>query len=206
MQKTLKHIIFLLLFIFSDGILLGVPNPSPNGTKRSHDISWIQYGFRIGYNFALDSKYSATDVLSQSQSAEFGGYIRLGKIIYGEIGLGYMFHKGTYDTQLIQNERIETRYLQIPLKVVGYLPLGEKFALTPNIGVIYQPLLKVTKNEIDYNRSTLTNQQFYFTGGLGLKIKFVTVDVAYRKAFCPFFSDKASKKNSFCNVSLGFQF
>lgn len=210
MQK--RFIISSLLIValwFCSISAFGKQPSKPSSYKNSwSEVNWYQYGFRVGLNFSLNSEYSATDQLDKMLSAEFQGFVRFGKIIYAEIGLGYMFQKGTYEVPFGDNlteERIETRYLQIPLKAVAYLPLSQKVAFTPNLGVIYQPLIQVTKNTIGYSKDNISKNPLLFTAGIGLKIHFVTVDVAYQKSFTSFFSDRTSTKPDFINVKLGFQ-
>ena len=208
MQKF--KLIFLLAIFFVMNCTTMLHATPPSDWKRlQNEASWIQYGFRLGVNISLDSKYSETDHLDKLLSAEFGAFSRFGKIVYSEIGFGYMFHKGTYMTAHVTSggyERIESRYLQIPMKAVAYLPVSQKIAFLPNLGVIYQPLVHVTKNDSGYNKSSITNHSFVLHAGLGLKIHFVTIDFAYRKNLTPFFKDRKSLKPSFMTIMIGFQF
>ncbi|MEG1555576.1 MAG: hypothetical protein RR356_02480 [Bacteroidales bacterium] len=200
-------------FAFESDSLLLRESAWPKYKPSAHD-SWYQYGFRLGFNFPLNRDYSKEDQLTKLFSGEFGVYFRAGKYVYGEIGMGYMFHKGTYYTEMDTNSSVvysgknivETRYLQIPIKAVGYIPFKKNFAFQPSIGIIYQPLIQVAKNNIGYTRDNITRHQFLFTGGVGFKLYFVTIDISYRQMLRNFFSDKPSNKPKYLNLQIGFQF
>lgn len=207
MRKLILLLHVFLVMNIVDVTSAVLPSPPSDWKRLQNETSWLQYGFRLGFNIALELKYSETDKLDKSLSAEFGAYARFGKIVYGEIGFGYMFQKGTFESQLLSaTERVETRYLQIPLKAVAFLPINKKIAFTPNVGLIYQPLIHVTKNGLDYNKSSIRNNSFAFVGGVGMKIHFITIDVAYRKNLTTFFKDRGSAKPSFFSIMIGFQF
>lgn len=174
---------------------------------------WYQVGFKIGANMPVVRDYSIDgDYLQGLGSADFNAFFRAGKYIYGEVGLGYTFLKGTYSksdasgTPQYENELVETRYLQIPVKIVGYLPLGKTLALMPHVGIIYQPLLHVTDNEINFSKTTIDKNMTLLTTGLDLKIGFIVFGANYRYSFRNFFKDKDGKTPQFVNICAGFQF
>lgn len=175
--------------------------------------SYLQYGFKLGTDIMVSSKQlSSCDELNQFYSGMFGFYLRGGyKYIFGEIGFNYIFYKGRYEVTmdngiLLPEETVESRYFHIPLKIVGYIPIKDNFAFIPNVGIVYKPLIHVTKNDIYYSKHNLQKHQFLFTAGVGFKIKFVTVDVSYCKDLKPYYQDKSSMKPSYVNVSLGIMF
>jgi hypothetical protein len=178
------------------------------------DPDIIQYGFKLGTDLSLTSRQlSDYDHLNGLLSGTFGFYFRAGyEFIFGEIGLSYMFFKGRYDAYtpdggtLLGTETVESRYLQIPLKVVGQISLGKKFAFLPNAGFLYQPLIQNSKNDINYGKNNLTAHQFLFTAGMGIRIKFLTFDVTFKQSLKPFFADRPSIKPSFLNLMVGFHF
>ncbi len=181
--------------------------------SNSYLDSYLQYGFRIGTDINLGNKQiSARDYMDGLFSGTFGFYARGGyEFIFGELGLNYMFYRGTYDVQVvdsvtIENEIVESRYLQIPISVVGYWQPTDHFALVPKVGIIYQPLLQVTENDAGYGKHNFTKHQCLLQAGIGIRYKFITFDVAYKKAFKPFFSDRTSLKQSFLHISVGVQF
>lgn len=173
---------------------------------------WYQVGFKIGANLPANRNYSvAGDYLQGLASADFSAFFRAGKYVYGEIGIGYTFLKGTYSQKNTNvagydNELVETRYLQIPVKMVGYLPLGKTFALLPHVGIIYQPLLQVTDNVIGFSKTTLERNMTLLTTGLDVKIGFIVLGVNYRYSFQNFFRNKEGKNPQFVNICAGFQF
>lgn len=212
----------IFLMMSSSAIMAGnsdsLPAPRQSFGLQSTNIRsdlapYLQYGFRIGTDFNIsDRQISEWDHLDGLFTATFGFYARGGyRFIFGEIGLHYMFYKGTYtacreDMQPIGTETVESRYLQIPISVVGYWEATRIFALIPKVGITYQPLLQVTRNDIGYSKKNFARNQCLLHAGIGFKVKFLTVDVAYKYALKPFFSNKESTKQSFINLSLGFQF
>lgn len=173
--------------------------------------NYLQYGFHIGTDIPLDSRYlSGYDHLNGILAGSFGFYARGGyKFIFGEVGLGYMFYKGRYEARnttsniLIGTETVESRYLQIPVKVVGNIGLGKECFLLPNTGFVYQPLIHCTKNDISYGKDNLMRHQFLYHAGLAFRVKFFTVELAYKKSLRPFFTDRTSIKQSYFSIYLG---
>ena len=219
MKKTTVLLFYLLVALYS----FAEDSDSLRSKMQTEDLSsvqittkdkpsLIQWGFRVGTNFALTKDLSINDYMDKLVSGEFGAFIRVGRYIYAESGIGYMFNKGTFemdiDTLSVNGARevIEARYLQIPIKLVGYIPIVSKIAIQPHVGIIYQPLIKVTDNDFNYTMNNLQKNQFLATAGLGVKLFFVTIDLSYRQSLQTFFSDRDSKKPAFINLMVGFQF
>jgi len=178
----------------------------------SNAQSWHQVGFKIATSFPTEREYSNQgDYLAGLLGAEFGVYFRAGKIIYGEVGLGYAFYKGDFNGFLdngeeFKVERVENRYLQIPVKVVADIRLTNTIHLLPFAGIIYQPLLKVTDNNIGYSKSTITKHPVLGTGGLDFKFGPIILGANYRYSFQGFFQNKEGKHPQYVNICAGFQF
>ena len=173
---------------------------------------YLQYGFRIGTDINLTSKWiSNLDYQKRHLSAQFGFYVRGGyRFIFAETGLEYTFHKCFFETwtpdeQLIGSETVESRYLQIPLKAVGLIKAGNTCALLPYAGIVYKPLIHCSKNDINYGKNTLTRHQCQLTAGLELRIKFITIGAGYRYNLMPFFSERKSIRQQFLTLNLGVQ-
>lgn len=181
---------------------------------NKYEVNWCQWGFQIGANFTNKHNLT-TDLNSEPQyklhglfCGEFGAYFRAGKYVFGEIGLGYQFQKTKFLTSYDYFNEIsvvELRYLQIPVKAVGYLPVSDLIALTAHAGVIYQPLIQITDNLINITKRNVRHNMWYFTTGLGIKIHFITIDFAYRKAISSYFSTIPSSKDSYFTVQIGVQ-
>lgn len=174
--------------------------------------NFLQYGIHIGTDLNLTSKWvSERDHMKSHLSAMFGFYIRGGyKFIFGETGLEYTFHKSKYETWTFEGmlsgaETVESRYLQIPVKVVGLIKAGKNCAFLPYAGVVYKPLIHCSKNDIGYGKATLTRHQCQLSAGLDFRIKFVVVGVGYKYNLKPFFSDRKSVKQQFLAITLGVQ-
>lgn len=173
---------------------------------------YLQYGIRIGTDLNLTSKQvSDRDHIKTHLSAMFGAYVRGGyKYIFGETGLEYIFHKCYYETWNTDglrsgDETVESRYLQIPVKVVGQIKAGGICAFLPYAGIVYKPLIHCSKNDIGYGKATLTRHQCQITAGLDFRIKFVLVGIGYKYNLKPFFSDRSSVRQQFLTITLGVQ-
>ena len=175
--------------------------------------NWYQVGFKISASFPTNRIYSVdNDYLSSLTAADFGAFFRAGKYVYGEVGLGYAFYKGDYTVQtatgsnLFEPERVELRHLQIPVKAVGNIPLTRSLSLLPFAGIIWQPLLKVTANDIGYDKNTIQHNSVLFTTGFDFKIGPIVLGANYRYSLTRFFQNKEGKHPQYVNVCVGFQF
>lgn len=175
--------------------------------------NWYQAGFRVGTSFATQRNYSFDGVyLNGLRNADFGIYFRAGKYVYGEVGFTYAFFKGDFTKELVgglteySNQRVETRYLQIPIKAVGYIPFGRTSAVMPFAGIIYQPLVGVTANDIGYSKQTLERNLLFATAGLELKFGPIVFGCDYRYSFQTFFQNVDGKHPQYVHIGAGFQF
>ena len=181
-------------------------------SEKGNLEDYLQYGFRIGTDINLTSKWvSDLDYQKRHLSAQFGFYVRGGyKFIFAETGLEYTFHKCFFETWTPDNlpigsETVESRYLQVPLKAVGLIKAGNTCALLPYAGIVYKPLIHCSKNDINYGKNTLTRHQCQLTAGLELRIKFITIGAGYRYNLMPFFSERKSIRQQFLTLNLGVQ-
>lgn len=192
--------------------------PAPQvglATMNGELDSYLQYGFHLGTDLMLSGRQlSSFDNLENLLSGIFGFFVRGGyQYIFGELGFHYMFFKGYYNVSTLDGiplgaETVESRYLQIPFKIVGYIPVGKRnmCAFLPHVGISYQPLIHVTTNDINYGKHNLTPHQFLYQAGLGFRVKFFNVEVAWKKSIKPFYCDRTSLKPSYLNILVGFQF
>lgn len=170
---------------------------------------WYQYGFRLGTSFSISRTYSIEHhELSGLFVGEFGAYFRAGKHVYGEIGLGYAFYKCNFSNryQGYSDERVETRHLQIPIKAVGHVPIRKVSAFQPYLGIVYQPILKITENNIGFDKESLNTQQVFLTTGFDFKFGPITLGANYQCSFRNYFRNIAGKKPQFIGISAGLQF
>ncbi|MBR6333958.1 MAG: hypothetical protein IKR77_06170 [Bacteroidales bacterium] len=195
MKKIVLYVSFLLAFL--------------SGAAQSQN--WYQVGFKISASFPTNRMYSVdNDYLISLTAADFGAFFRAGKYVYGEVGFGYAFYKGDYTVKLADGSnlfepaRVELRHLQIPVKAVGNVPLTRTLSLLPFAGIIWQPLVKVTGNDIGYNKNTL-KQSVLFTSGLDFKLGPIVLGVNYRYSLTRFFQNKEGKHPQYVNVCVGFQ-
>lgn len=179
-----------------------------------YEVNWWQCGFKIGANFTnkhfitTDFNYNPQYKLNGLFCGEFGVYFRAGHYVFTEIGLGYQFQKmkllTSYDN-FNEISVVELRYLQMPLKAVGFLPVSNLVALTAHVGIIYQPLIQITDNLINITKRNVRHNMWLFTTGLGIKIHFITIDFAYRKSISSYFKTIPSSKDHYFNVQIGVQ-
>lgn len=173
---------------------------------------YLQYGIHIGSDLNLTTKWlSGRDHSKTHLSAMFGFYARGGyKYIFGETGLEYIFHKCHCEAWSAEGawageETVEFRYLQIPVKVVGQIKAGEICAFLPYAGIVYKPLIHCSKNDLNYEKNTLTRHQCQVTAGLDFRIKFFIVGVGYKYNLKPSFSDRSSVHRQYLTITLGVQ-
>lgn len=175
--------------------------------------NWYQAGFKISTSFPINRTYADRgDYLEGLGTADFGVFFRAGKYVYGEVGLGYCFFKGTYKLETgdptidFTDELVETRYLQIPIKVVGNVKMSRNTAFLPHVGIVYQPLIQVTDNTIGYSKNTIEKNLTLLTAGFDIKLGFIVFGVNYRYGFQNFFQNQTCKHPQFVNICAGFQF
>lgn len=173
---------------------------------------YLQYGIHIGSDINLSSRHlSDRDHIKSHLSAMFGAYVRGGyKYIFAESGLEYTFHKCRYDAWdaegvHLETETVESRYLQVPLKIMGQVKAGKILAFLPYAGIVYKPLIHCSKNDLNYGKATLTRHQCQVIAGLDFRIKFVMVGLVYRYNLLPAFSDRKSIRQQFLSITLGVQ-
>jgi len=169
--------------------------------------NWYQFGFRVSTQIPLVRAYSYEDYLSNVRTPHFGVYFRAGKYVYGEIGLGYQYFKGRYEVNMhngeTKNDLVETRYLVIPIKAVGDVPIAKKISFMPQVGILYEPLLKVTENILGYDKTNIESQWVLLTAGFDFRFGFITVGADYRYSFQHFFKNKPGRKPQFAGITLG---
>lgn len=173
---------------------------------------WCQYGLKVGTSFPTNRNYSVDgDLLQALSTADFGLFFRAGKFVYGEVGIGYTFLKGNYGMQagngdyLFNGVYVATHHLQIPVKLVGNIPMGRASAFLPHAGIVYQPLLKVTANSIGFSKSTLACNPVLLAAGFDLKFGPIVLGTSYRYSLHTFFQNKAGKHPQYINICAGIQ-
>lgn len=176
---------------------------------------WYQAGFKISTNFLTNRDYSVQgDYINGLVNADFGFFFRAGKYVYGEVGLGYAFYKGDFSNEAegFSMERVETRHLQIPVKIVGDVPMGRSSDFLPFVGIIYQPLLQVTDNNCGYTKKPteggkmIEKNMTLLTAGFDFKFGPIVLGVNYRYGLQTFFRNIDGKHPQYVNICAGFQF
>ena len=169
--------------------------------------NWYQFGFRISTQIPLVRAYSYEDYLTNLRTPHFGVYFRAGKYVYGEIGLGYQYFKSRFEVNLHNgesiNDLVETRYLIIPIKAVGEVPITKKITFMPNVGISYQPLLKVTENILGYDKTNIESQWVLFTTGFDFRFGFITIGADYRLSLQHYFRNKEGRLPQYAGITVG---
>lgn len=169
--------------------------------------NWYQIGLRVSTQIPLVRAYSDEDYLSTLRTPHIGFYFRAGMYVYGEVGLGYQYFRSRFEVTQPSGEKlsdyVETRYLVIPIKAVGDVQITKKISFLPNIGILYQPLLKVTDNTLGYSKDNIENQWALFTTGFDFRFSFVTIGADYRYSFQNYFRNKDGKKPQYIGINVG---
>jgi len=172
--------------------------------------NWYQLGFKISSKVPLVRSYSQNDYASSVRSLQFGGFFRAGKYVYGEIGIGYEYLKGYFIHATEVGEKledlVECRYLVIPIKAVCDVPITKTISFMPYAGILYNPLLKVTENNLGYSKNNIENHWTQFTTGFDLRLKFVVIGVDYRLSFQRFFQNQDGRLPQFVGFNAGVVF
>ena len=169
--------------------------------------NWYQIGLRVSTQIPLVREYSDVDYLSTLRTPHVGVYFRAGKYVYGEVGIGYQYFRSRFDVTLSDgtefSDMIQTHYLVLPFKAVGEVPITKKIAFLPYVGVLYQPLLKVSENVLGYDKTNIENQWALLTAGFDFRLGFITLGVNYRYSFQNYFTNKEGRKPQYIGISLG---
>ena len=172
--------------------------------------NWYQIGFKIGTQFPLTHNYTDVDYLTGTRTVHFGGYFRAGKYVYGEIGFGYQYFKNRFRVTLpndsLSDDLVENRYLVIPVKVVGDVRITKKISFMPQVGISYQPLLKVTDNILGYSKENIEKHWVLLTAGFDMRLGYITLGVDYRYSFQHFFKNREGQKPQYIGISAGVVF
>ena len=169
--------------------------------------NWYQIGFKIGTQFPINHKYSDVDYLTGTKTVHFGGFFRAGKYVFGEIGFGYQYFKNVFKVTLpdgsFNTDIVENRYLVIPVKAVGNVRITKKISFMPQIGISYQPLVKVTNNDLGYSKDNIEKHWVLLTTGFDMLFGFISIGVDYRFSFQHFFRNKEGQKPQYIGISAG---
>ena len=169
--------------------------------------NWYQIGLRVSTQIPLVRQYSDIDYLSTLRTPHVGVYFRAGKYVYGEVGIGYQYFRSRFDVTLDDgtqfSDMIQTHYLVLPFKAVGEVPITKKIAFQPYVGVLYQPLLKVSYNILGYDKTNIENQWALLTAGFDFRLGFITLGVDYRYSFHHFFKGVDGQRPQYIGISAG---
>ena len=169
--------------------------------------NWYQIGLRVSTQIPLVREYSNVDYLETLRTPHVGFYFRGGQYVYGEVGIGYQFFRSrfiaTQPSGEKLNDMVQTHYLVIPIKAVGDVPITKKIAFYPAVGILYQPLLKVSGNMLGYSKENIENNWFLLTAGFDFRLGFITLGVDYRYSFQHYFQDKEGKKPQYIGITAG---
>ena len=98
---------------------------------------------------------------------------------------------------------VETRHLVIPIKAVGDVPITKTIRFMPQVGVSYQPLLKVTENILGYDKTNIENHPTLLTAGFDFRFGFITLGVDYRYSIHHFFKGVDGQRPQYIGINAG---
>jgi len=169
--------------------------------------NWYQIGLRVSTQIPLVREYSDVDHLATLRTPHVGVYFRAGKYVYGEVGIGYQYFRSRFDVTepdgSVISDMVQTHYLVLPFKAVGEVPITKKIAFLPFVGVLYQPLLKVSENMLGYDKTNIENQWALLTAGFDFRLGFITLGVDYRYSFQQYFLNKEGQKPQYIGITAG---
>ena len=169
--------------------------------------NWYQIGIRVSTQIPLVREYSDVDYLSTLRTPHIGVFFRGGMYVYGEVGIGYQYFRSRFIVTQPNgeelNDMVQTHYLVLPFKAVGEVPITKKIAFLPYVGVLYQPLLKVSENILGYDKTNIENHWALLTAGFDFRLGFITLGVDYRYSFQNYFPNKEGKKPQYIGITAG---
>lgn len=197
----LKHLLrssFLLLFLFIFCI-------SSKAQRQIGDYPF-HYGFKIGYNLALERDYSTVPG-DRTRAGYFGLWAEYGEPFFVHSGVQFLIQKRYFlnDTTHLAG-MLETRYVQIPIGGGLNIPLNKQHALRLKAGGVYQQLLKVSINNVGYSMSNITKSHFNLFCGVGYRYRFVTLELNYLHFLRNFDTISPKSKEKYLEMALLFSF
>ncbi len=197
----LKHLLrssFLLLF-------LSIICISSKAQRQIGDYPF-HYGFKIGYNLALERDYSSIPG-NRTRTGSFGLWAEYGEPFFVQTGVQFFIQKRYFlnDTTHLAG-MLETLYLQIPFGGGFNIPLNKQHALRLKAGGVYQQLLKVSINNVGYSMGNITKSHFNLFCGVGYRYHFVTLELNYLHFLRNFDTISPKSKEKYLEMALLFSF
>lgn len=176
-------------------------------TLTTYAQNWYQAGFKLSYNFPLNRDYADDLRLTSARDLYFCGFFRAGRHVFGEIGFGYHYFKGTHQFAITENESLlESRHLVIPVKIVGEVPISRSVSFLPQVGISYQPLIGIKGDLDSFSKKDLENHWTLLTAGFDMKFGFIIIGVDYRYSLQKYFRNRGGKNPQYININVGVQF
>lgn len=168
--------------------------------------NWYQLGIKVGTQIPLVRQYSDDDYLVTLRTPQVAFFFRAGMYVYGEVGIGYQYFRSRFEATQpngeVLSDFVETRYLVLPFKAVGDVPITKKISFMPFVGVLYQPLLHVSENLLGYSKKNIENHWALLTTGFDFKFGFISLGVDYRYSFQNYFKNKDGKKPQYIGITV----
>lgn len=199
MKKTIHFLLSISL------VLLLLPAMAQEDDRK------FKLGAKVGvnlYNVSDDPGLMDTDT---GLSSEFGIFGRIGERFYLQTGLDFVNYKmhaiRTVQPRPGERDVVVGRYLRVPVQVglrtsydgsvISHLRFYGGPASLFNVGV--------KDNNLALRRRDVRNAQFALTGGFGIDIRFVSLDVTYLHGLSTVLNndDSEGKARAF-GLTLGF--
>ena len=154
-------------------------------TQAQELVKWgVKFGFDIPTN-----RQNFSNLLQYNESINYnvGFQLRVGRRIYGNVGIDYYINKCTFDWKDTINpyQIIEFSYLAIPLQAGFQIVKTKTASVRILLGLQYRVLMRLSKNDINLYRADFQIHNLDLMGGVGLDLYSFTLDVGYRKNLYP---------------------
>ena len=198
-----RSILFLSILLLAFSPLFAADfNFKPDAKNEK----WFSWGAGFSLNIPLNKKLSDEYTALSMPNLDFGFNARFKyDFFYGQTGIYYQLQKNTIKKNLPTGEEalVESDYLQIPVTGGFRYKIKEIWTIRAFGTISYAPLVYLSKNVFGLGRETVTPHLGYWSAGVGLDVKFMCLDLLYRRSFNDAYVNGGYKASTF-NIAVYF--
>lgn len=146
----------------------------------------VRGGVQFGFDLPTCQKdFGSHFNIEQSLNFEIGAFCRVGRHLYGQVGLYYFVNKMQVfnaDTAINFTSAVELGQLNVPMWI-GYAFFWNKVSLRLAVGAQYRGIVRLSNNKIEFNKDNVRLHNGDAMAGIGIDISNLSLDISYRKAF-----------------------
>lgn len=192
-----KHVLVLAFFAICLTAMAQPKHLVRGGLNFGFDIPTCQKDFGSHFN------------IEQSLNFEIGAFCRVGRHLYGQVGLYYFVNKlqvFNADTSINFTSAVELGQLNVPMWI-GYAFFWNKVSLRLAVGAQYRGIVRLSNNKIEFNKDQVRLHNGDAMAGIGIDISNLSLDISYRKAFKSLGKNADSRYfHDVVNLSIGVVF